>query len=201
LDMQGTVWVTDFGLAKSEDGGGLTQTGDIVGTLRYMAPERFNGTSDPRSDLYGLGMTLYELLTLRPAFAESDHHRLLQRVLHDEPPRPRKLNPEVPRDLETVGLKAIGKEPKERYASAAELAEEQRRFLGDRPVRARRASATERLWRWVRRNPALAAALGAVAVLLLAVAAVAFWDAWRLHGEQQATRRQLYSALVAQARA
>jgi WD40 repeat protein/Flp pilus assembly protein TadD len=208
LDMQGTVWVTDFGLAKSEDGGGLTQTGDIVGTLRYMAPERFNGKSDPRSDLYGLGVTLYELLTLRPAFAESDHHRLLQRVLHDEPPRPRKLNPEVPRDLETVVLKAIAKEPRQRYASAAELAEDLRRFLGDRPVRARRASATERLWRWVRRNPALAAALGAVAVLLLAVAAVASWDAWRLHGEQQATRReqeatrrQLYGALVAQARA
>jgi WD40 repeat protein/Flp pilus assembly protein TadD len=201
LDMQGTVWVTDFGLAKSEDAGGLTQTGDLVGTLRYMAPERFNGKSDPRSDLYGLGVTLYELLTLRPAFAESDHNRLLQRVLHDEPSRPRKLNPEVPRDLETVVLKAIAKEPGQRYASAAELADDLRRFLGDRPVRARRASATERLWRWVRRNPALAAALSVVAVLLLTVAAVTSWDAWRLHGEQQATRRELYGALVAQARA
>jgi serine/threonine protein kinase/WD40 repeat protein len=201
LDMHGTVWVTDFGLAKADDGDGLTQTGDIVGTLRYMAPERFGGKSDPRSDLYGLGVTLYELLTLRPAFAEADHNKLLQRVLHDEPPRPRRLNAEVPRDLETIVLKAIAKEPKQRYASAAELAEDLRRFLADRPVKARRASALERLWRWVRRNPALAAALAAAAALLLAVAAVASWDTWRLQGEQQATRHQLYGALVAQARA
>jgi serine/threonine protein kinase/WD40 repeat protein len=200
LDMHGTVWVTDFGLAKADDSDGLTQTGDIVGTLRYMAPERFGGQSDPRSDLYGLGVTLYELLTLRPAFAEADHNKLLQRVLHEEPPRPRKVNAEVPRDLETIVLKAIAREPRQRYASVAEMAEDLRRFLADRPVKARRASSLERLWRWVRRNPALAAALGAAAALLLAVAAVASWDAWRLHGEQQATRRQLYGALVAQAR-
>jgi WD40 repeat protein len=193
--------VTDFGLAKADGGDGLTQTGDIVGTLRYMAPERFQGKSDPRSDLYGLGVTLYELLTLRPAFDEADRNRLLARVLHEEPPRPRKVNPEVPRDLETVVLKAIAKEPRQRYASAAELAEDLRRFLADRPVKARRASALERLWRWVRRNPALAAALGVVVALLLTVAVVAAWDAWRLHGEQQATRRQLYGARVAQARA
>jgi WD40 repeat protein/Flp pilus assembly protein TadD len=201
LDTRGTVWVTDFGLAKADEGDGLTQTGDIVGTLRYMAPERFGGKSDARSDLYGLGVTLYELLTLRPAFVETDHNQLLQRVLHDEPPRPRQLNPEVPRDLETIVLKAIAREPRQRYASATELAEDLRRFLADRPVRARRVSALERLGRWVRRNPALSAALGVAAALLLAVAAVASWDAWRLHGEQQATRRQLYGALVAQARA
>jgi serine/threonine protein kinase/WD40 repeat protein len=201
LDMHGTVWVTDFGLAKAEDSDGLTQTGDVVGTLRYMAPERFSGASDSRGDVYGLGVTLYELLTLRPAFAEADRHWLLQRVLHEDPPRPRRVNPEVPRDLETIVLKAMAKEPRQRYASAAELAEDLRRFLADRPVQARRASALERLWRWVRRNPALAAALGAAAVLLLTVAVVASWDAWRLHGEQQATRRQLYSALVVQARA
>jgi serine/threonine protein kinase/WD40 repeat protein len=201
LDTHGTVWVTDFGLAKVADGDNLTQTGDIVGTLRYMAPERFNGQADPRSDLYGLGVTLYELLTLRPAFAEADRNRLLGRVVHEEPPRPRRLNPEVPRDLETIVLKAIAKEPKQRYASAAELAEDLRRFLADRPVKARRASPVERLWRWARRNPALATALGVVAILLLTVAVVASWDAWRLHGEQEATRRQLYGALVAQARA
>jgi WD40 repeat protein/serine/threonine protein kinase len=172
LDMHGTVWVTDFGLAKADDGDGLTQTGDIVGTLRYMAPERFGGKSDPRSDLYGLGVTLYELLTLRPAFAEADHHKLLQRVLHEEPPRLRKLNPEVPRDLETIVLKAIAKEPRQRYASAAEMAEDLRRFLADRPVKARRASVLERLWRWVRRNPAVATACGLAAVALLTLLVV-----------------------------
>jgi WD40 repeat protein/serine/threonine protein kinase/Flp pilus assembly protein TadD len=208
LDTHGTVWVTDFGLAKADDGDGLTQTGDIVGTLRYMAPERFGGQSDPRSDLYGLGVTLYELLTLRPAFAESDHHKLLQRVLHDEPPRPRKLNPEVPRDLETIVLKAIAREPRKRYTSAAEMAEDLRRFLADRPVKARRASALERLWRWVGRNPALAAALGAVALLLFTVAVGAFLFAWGTGRQLQETRQardeatvRLYRSLVQQARA
>jgi serine/threonine protein kinase/WD40 repeat protein len=200
LDTRGTVWVTDFGLAKASDGGDLTRTGDIVGTLRYMAPERFQGQSDPRSDLYGLGITLYELLTLRPAFDEPDRNKLLGRVLHEEPPRPRRLNPEVPRDLETVVLKATAKEPMQRYATAAELAEDLRRFLADRPVRARRASVVERLWRWGRRNPALSAALAAATTLLLTVAAVASWDAWRLHSEQEATRRELFHALVAEAR-
>jgi serine/threonine protein kinase/WD40 repeat protein len=208
LDMHGTVWVTDFGLAKADDSEGLTQTGDVVGTLRYMAPERFGGQSDPRSDVYSLGVTLYELLTLRPAFAAADHNQLLQRVLHDEPPRPRRLNPEVPRDLETIVLKAIAKEPRQRYASAAEMAEDLRRFLADRPVRARRASALERLWRWVRRNPALAASLGAVALLLVTVAVGASRFAWSTSRQLQETRQakdeatqRLYHSLVLQARA
>src|SRR5262249_19655658 len=98
LGEQGDVWVTDFGLAKAgADTEDLTGTGDIVGTLRYMAPERFSGQSDVRSDVYGLGLTLYELLTLRPAFAAGDRNQLIKRVLHDEPVRPRKLNPAVPR--------------------------------------------------------------------------------------------------------
>jgi serine/threonine protein kinase/WD40 repeat protein len=201
LDTHGTVWVTDFGLAKATDSDNLTLSGDIVGTLRYMAPERFQGTSEQRSDVYSLGVTLYELLTLRPAYSESDRNRLLQQLLHEEPRRPGKVNPEVPRDLETIVLRAIAREPNQRYASAADLAEDLRRFLADRPVKARRASALERLWRWVRRNPSLAAALGAAAGLMLTVAAVASWDAWRLRGEQKATQHQLYGALVAQARA
>ena len=115
LDETGNVWVTDFGLAKATSGGdNLTHTGDIVGTLRYMAPERFNGRGDLCSDIYSLGLTLYELLTLRPAFDEADRSKLVIQVTQEEPPRPRKLNPAVPRDLETVVLKAIARDPAHR---------------------------------------------------------------------------------------
>jgi WD40 repeat protein/serine/threonine protein kinase len=170
LDTQGTVWVADFGLAKSADNDDLTSTGDVVGTLSYLAPERFRGEADARSDIYALGLTLYELLTLRPAFDSSDRNRLIQRVLHEEPPPPGRLNPRVPRDLETVVLKAIAKDPTQRYASAKEMAGDLQRFLEDRPVRARRISTRERLWRWCRRNPAVASLVGVVATLLVAVA-------------------------------
>ena len=112
LDAQGHVWVTDFGLAKAFEGeDGLTQTGDIVGTVRYMAPERFDGRSEPRSDVYALGVTLYELLTLRPLFAESNRAKLIERVLHDEPVPPRQLDRRIARDLETIVQKAMAKEP------------------------------------------------------------------------------------------
>ena len=113
LDQQGTVWVTDFGLAKAEGTDELTHTGDIVGTLRFMAPERFDAASLPQSDVYGLGLTLYEMLSLRPAFDDSNRARLIDRVLHDSPPPPRKHDPRPPRDLETIVLKAIAKDPAE----------------------------------------------------------------------------------------
>src|SRR5262249_9592636 len=130
LDETGNVWVTDFGLAKANtDSDDLTHTGDIVGTFRYLAPERFNGRGDLRSDVYGLGLTLYELLTLRPAFAEKDRNRLVKQVLHDEPTRPRKLNRGVPRDLETVVLKAIARDPAHRYQTPALMADDLKRFL------------------------------------------------------------------------
>jgi serine/threonine protein kinase/Flp pilus assembly protein TadD len=168
LDTHGTVWVTDFGLAKATDSDDLTHTGDVVGTLRYMAPERLQGQSDPRSDLYGLGVTLYELLTLRPAFDEADRGKLLGRVLHEEPPRPRRVNPEVPRDLETIALKAMAKEPARRYQSARELADDLQRFLADRPIRARRSGVWEYTWRWCRRNRLAASLAGLLALILLA---------------------------------
>jgi WD40 repeat protein/serine/threonine protein kinase len=171
LDTAGMAWVADFGLAKAADSEELTATGDVVGTLRYLAPERLDGKGDGRSDVYSLGLTLYELLTLRPAFSDSDRERLLQRILHDDPPRPKALAPDVPRDLETIVLKAIEKDPDHRYASAAELAEDLRRFLEDRPIRARRVGSVERFGRWCRRNPALAAT-GTVAALALLTATV-----------------------------
>jgi serine/threonine protein kinase len=171
LDTQGTIWVTDFGLAKADDSGELTNPGDIVGTLRFMAPERFQGRADPRSDVYSLGITLYEMLTLRPAFDLSDKPRLIERVTHEDPPRPRKLDPNIPRDLETIVLKAVAKEPADRYPAAEMLAVDLRRFLADRPIRARRSSVTERTWRWCRRNPAVAGLSGAVALLLVVLGA------------------------------
>jgi WD40 repeat protein/serine/threonine protein kinase len=161
LDLRGTLWVTDFGLAK-DGGDDLTRTGDVVGTLRYMAPERLSGAADSRSDVYSLGATLYELLALRPAFGESDRGRLVRQVLHEEPPPPSRVARQVPRDLETICLKAMAKEPARRYQGAAELADDLGRYLADRPVRARRTSAAGHAWRWCRRNPVLALALGAL---------------------------------------
>jgi WD40 repeat protein/serine/threonine protein kinase/tetratricopeptide (TPR) repeat protein len=172
LDAKGTVWVTDFGLAKAEGSDGLTRTGDIVGTLRYMAPERFDGWSDPRSDVYSLGATLYELLTLRPPFREPDRLKLIEQVMHEEPAPPQKLDRRIPRDLETIVLKALAKEPGHRYTTADQMAEDLRRFAADRPILARRISTAERTWRWCKRNPKLAAATGAVAAALVAVAVI-----------------------------
>jgi serine/threonine protein kinase/WD40 repeat protein len=166
LDLYGRVWVTDFGLAK-EEGDDLTRVGDVVGTLRYMVPERFNGRSDARGDIYSLGLTLYELLTLRPAFEETDRARLIRRISQQEPDPPRKLDRRVPRDLETIVLKAIAKEPNRRYATADALAEDLRRFLADRPILARRTSYAGYAWRWVRRNPGWAATLAATLLLLM----------------------------------
>src|SRR5262249_28696398 len=151
LDDTGNVWVTDFGLAKADDGDNLTHTGDIVGTLRYMAPERFNGQGDLRSDVYSLGLTLYELLALRPAFDEADRNKRLRRVTREEPVRPAKPNPAVPRDLKTVVLKAIARDPAHRYQTPAAMAEDLKRFIEDRPVKARRVSETEKFLRWCRR--------------------------------------------------
>jgi eukaryotic-like serine/threonine-protein kinase len=172
LDAQGQIWITDFGLAKAQDSDELTRTGDIVGTLRYMAPERFSGWSDPRSDVYALGVTLYELLTLRPAFEESDRIKLIEQVLHRSPPPLRQLDRRVPCDLETIVLKAMAKEPGERYPTAGQLAEDLRRFAAGRPILARRSSTVERLWRWSKRNPLLAVATVAVATALLAVVVI-----------------------------
>ncbi|MGO9465537.1 MAG: protein kinase domain-containing protein [Isosphaeraceae bacterium] len=174
LDGCGIVWIADFGLAKAEigDAEGLTHTGDVVGTLRYMAPERFNGRADARSDVYALGVTLYEMLTLRPAFVESDRLKLIDRISGGAVPRPRSIDPRIPSDLETIVLKAMARESAERYLSARALAEDLERFLADRTILARRSSARERTWRWCHRNPALAAVTGLAASLTVLVAIV-----------------------------
>jgi serine/threonine protein kinase len=178
LDAAGVVWVTDFGLAKTDDDG-LTNTGDIVGTLRYMAPERFEGRGDARADVYALGLTLYELLTLQPAFAARDRLKLIEQIRTQEPPRPRAVDRRVPRDLETIVLKALDKDAARRYQTAEELAQDLGRFLDDEPIHARQASAWERGWRWARRRPAVAglvAALTVAAVALIAVAVTLYYN-------------------------
>jgi serine/threonine protein kinase len=189
LDTTGIVWITDFGLAKAEDDG-LTVTGDILGTLRYMAPERFRSGGDARADVYALGLTLYELLTLRPAFDSSDRLKLIEQIKAEEPARPRSIDSRIPRDLETIVLKALEKDPGRRYSTARAMAEDLRRFLADEPILARRASAAERYWRWARRNP-LIASLGGVLTGVLVLATVSSLQAARQFHAQAETQHTL----------
>ena len=159
--------VADFGLAKKLDTQGDTHSGAVLGTPSYMAPEQAEARSaavDRRTDVYGLGAILYELLTGRPPFRADTPLQTLKQVVEAEPARPRLLNAAVPRDLETVCLKCLQKEPPRRYPSAAALADDLRRFVQGEPVRARSIGALGRGWRWCRRKPALAA-LSAVLVL------------------------------------
>jgi serine/threonine protein kinase len=172
LDERGTVWVTDFGVAKLVEEANLTQSGDLVGTLKYMPPERFAGQSDARGDVYSLGVTLYELLTLCSAFPDTNPHHLIHLITHDKPVPPRKLNPDIPRDLETIVLKAAARFPSHRYQTPEELAEDLHRFLDDRPILAKRAGRAEQVWRWCRRNPALAMATAAALLLMVAVTVI-----------------------------
>ncbi len=172
LDAEGMLWVTDFGLAKTDEYRELTQTGDVIGTLCYMAPEQFEGKGDQRSDIYSLGITLYEMATLRPAFVQEGRSGLIRAILREPLFPPRRLCPSMPCDLETVILKAAARDPQHRYASAAELRDDLLRFVEDRPVQARRVSAAEKLWRWSRRNPALATTTALTLALLISIAAV-----------------------------
>lgn len=152
LDRHGRPWLADFGLARLRDCSNLTEAGGWLGTLRYSAPEQLDGRADERSDIYALGITLYELCTLEPAFPASDRAELVHDLLHSTPKPPRELEPEIPRDLETILLKAISREPGDRYSTADELRSDLQRFLNDRPPTARRYGRTELMWRWCRRN-------------------------------------------------
>src|SRR5262249_39104242 len=152
----------------------LTLSGDLVGTLRYMSPEQALGKLaqvDHRTDIYSLGVTLYELLTLEPAFPGSDRQELLRRIEREEPRLLRQLNPAVPPELETVVLKALSKEPAERYATARELADDLERFLEDKPIRAKRPSPSQRLRKWARRHRPVVLTLAMAMAVLLVVCA------------------------------
>jgi tetratricopeptide (TPR) repeat protein len=173
LDAQGKPWITDFGLARIETNATLTISGDLLGTVRYMSPEQALAKRivvDHRTDVYSLGVTLYELLTLQPAFTGQDREELLRQIAFEEPRAPRRLNRSVPAELETIVLKAMAKNPAERYDTAQELADDLERFLEDKPIRAKRPSLVQRVTKWSRRHKPVVGA----AVVLLVMATVGF---------------------------
>ena len=191
VDAAGRLWVTDFGLAHYQTQPGLTLTGDLVGTLRYMSPERALARRvalDARTDIYSLGVTLYELLTLEPAYNGRNREELLRQIAFEEPRPPRRLNRAMPAELETIILKAMGKSPEERYTTAQELADDLRRFLEDKPIRARRATLLQRGRKWARRHQAVVVSAGVllvVAVLALAVGSVLLTAAYQAETAQR----------------
>ncbi len=171
VDIHGHLWVTDFGLARYQTDANLTMTGDILGTLRYMSPEQAmgkRGEVDHRTDIYSLGATLYELLTLRPVWKSRDRRHLLHEIAFDEPAPPRQFNSAIPTDLETIVLKALAKEPGARYGSSKELADDLNRFLEHKPILAKRPTLREMAAKWSRRHKSVVvSATVSVAVLLL----------------------------------
>ena len=181
--------ITDFGLAQTIEGGQtLTQSGYLVGTPGYMAPEQASGKRalvGPATDIHALGVMLYQLLTGQLPFRHDSTLELLRAVTFDEPTRPRRLQPRVPRDLEAITLQCLEKEPGGRYQSALALAEDLRRFLADEPIRARRASAVERNWRWARRNPAIAVLGGILIAVLVLATTFSLW----LAGTRETARK------------
>ena len=178
LDDARQLWITDFGLARMETDIALTMTGDVVGTLRYMSPEQAAGkraTVDHRTDIYSLGATLYELLTLEPVFAHGERNDLLRQIAEDAPRPPRRLADGLPRDVETIVLKALEKRPADRYETAQALAGDLQRFLAGAPIEAKRPGPLDRIAKWMRRHRALATSIAAallVAVACLVVATV-----------------------------
>jgi eukaryotic-like serine/threonine-protein kinase len=212
LDNLGEPHITDFGLAKQmEIGADLTMTGQVLGTPSYMPPEQAESKRGPTtaaSDVYSLGAILYQLLTARPPFIAETLTQTLRLVVEGDPVSPRLLNPSVPRDLETICLKCLEKEPRSRYSTARELADELGRFLKHEPIRARSVGPPARLARWCRRKPSLALALGGIITLLLVLAIgspIAIFRISRARNTAEAaqheTQAQLYSALLEQARA
>ena len=176
LDEQGAVWVTDFGLAKSFDSPDITRTGEVVGTLRYMAPEQLEGKATCGSDIFGLGLTLYEMLTLQPAYPGTDRKRLLEKVTQANLASPRTIDSRIPRDLETIVMKCVQSEPSKRYSTATAVAEDLTRFLEGQPILARRINVIEKAWKWCCRRPTLAASFAALAVSILLGLAGVGWQ-------------------------
>jgi YD repeat-containing protein len=192
-DVSGRWVLVDFGLVHETEANALTLSGEMVGTLNYMSPEQVSRRPvDARADIYGLGLTLYEALTLRAPFDGKSDHELPQAILFEEPPPPRRLNPRLSRDLETVVLKALEKNPNRRYQSARELADDLRRYLRGEPIRARPVSAIERVLKWAARRPTAAALAVLTGILLAASTSFGLWY-WDSHGR---VKVEYYANLV-----
>jgi serine/threonine protein kinase len=191
VDAAGDVWITDFGLARLRSHAGVTLTGDTVGTLRYMSPEQAlaqRALVDHRTDIYSLGATLYEALTLQPAYPGDDRAEVLRQISVAEPPPPRRINSAIPFALETIILKAMAREPERRYATAQELAEDLGRFLEHRPIHAVRPTLSERLGKWAWRHKPVLAAVFVVSVLAAVGLLAMTLLLWREQGKTRSAR-------------
>jgi serine/threonine-protein kinase len=196
LDIRGSLWVTDFGLVRLPGGSTLTQTGELPGTLRYMSPEQARGRRgliDHRTDIYSLGASLYEMLSLQPVFASTEPQEILRRITDEEPTPIRRLNPAVPTDLATIIAKALSKDLSGRYPTAGQFADDLERYLAGRPIAARPVGRLSKAWRWCRRNPLLVG-LAASLALCLVVGFAGIAVSWR-----QAVDHQQLVAIAQQA--
>ncbi len=203
LDPEGLVWLTDFGLAKRADLATLTVTGALMGTPRYMSPEQAESLERPvdhRTDVYSLGATLYELATGQPVFESATPHGVIARILTEQPARPRQVRPGLPRDLETIILSCLAKEPSHRYQTAQALADDLRAVLDGRPIRARRAPLHERITRYVRKR-SKTIGVGAIVVAATCLSIVGSFLGWRSYSDSRLGRVLLSTdgpALMAQ---
>jgi serine/threonine protein kinase/Flp pilus assembly protein TadD len=200
LDVRGNLWVTDFGLAHMQHSeASLTATGQALGTPRYMSPEQALAKRVPidhRTDVYSLGVTLYELLTLRPAFPTDDRHELLRQIAFNEPTKPRRLERTIPAEMEIIILKAMEKRPQDRYATAQELADDLERWLKHEPIRARRPSLLQRASKWIRRHKPAAAASVVVLLMTLILAGYVVWTHHDRGIRREASQKAILTALA-----
>jgi serine/threonine protein kinase len=198
LDGKGKIWITDFGLAQIQDVPGETRTGDVVGTLRYMSPEQATGRKfliDHRTDVYSLGVTLYELFSLNRAYNGKGARELLRQLSFEDPPSLRKVNPRIPVELEIIVGKAIAKNPQERYSTAIELASDLDRFCRDQPISARKPSVRQNIRRWINKHETLTAVIGVVIAMIFLSALAGAGIFYRAYQREMAQRTQTQEQL------